>query len=93
MGWKIHQQRDVRDPSIKREYLRSFGELHEERLTTKGTVSKYLTLIKLIRWVITIFIMVLLRDYYAYQIMILLFISFMMTALVVGTKLYDAFID
>ena len=85
MTRKIHQQYSNNAGSTpKEDYLTRFGELHDPKISDKGTVGKYWGIIKLGRWVITLLIMVFLRDYYALQIMCLLFISFMVCALVVG---------
>ena len=56
------------------EFEQKFSELVQED-TSSGMIGVYWKVIQLVRWSITLIIMVYCRDYYAIQIQVLLFIS------------------
>lgn len=65
-----------------------YGELLKGLSLESGLVPHYWSILILLRWIITLIIMVLLRDYFAIQIMVLLFLSILYLILIIVGKPY-----
>lgn len=67
------------------EFKSKYGNL-TSGLNVNSTIGTYWNILVMLRWNITSIILVTLRDYYAFQMLSLLFISFVMQMLIVAGK-------
>ncbi|TNV87059.1 hypothetical protein FGO68_gene16087 [Halteria grandinella] len=83
--WKVLRQGISANNLNKKEFHETYGGIVED-LTTKSKISSYWNLLVLLRWSMTVFIIVVMRDSSLYQILSLLVINLLYTSLLVYAR-------
>lgn len=90
MGYVIYLNKSELN---SKDFKERYGDTLNDGLTLKGLCGTYWNILVLLRWSVTVFVMVLLRDYYTLQILSLLLISFIIQALLVSSNPFSDLVD